>query len=94
MYYEIDDVPQDISISINGNLLNIQNIWALNDSDNYICINTKTHLIEGLDSNYNKTGNLYNSFITSGDFSLLPVGQNTIISSVPWNTIKFNYLYY
>ena len=31
-------------------------------------VDTKTHLAEGLDSNFNKIGNLYNRFIVEGDF--------------------------
>ena len=65
-----------------------------NPNDKYICIDSRTHLIEGLDNSFNKTGTLYNRFITSGDFFLLPIGRNKIESTVPWDSIKFNYLYY
>lgn len=60
-----------------------------------MCIDTRTHLIEGLDENYNKTGTLYNSQIQAGDFFNLPVGENRIKSPVfGFKMIKFNYLYY
>lgn len=69
------------------------NALRLNPNDKYICINTKTHLIEGLDEDYNKTGTLYNGQIESGDFFNLPVGENRI-KSFGFKMIKFNYIYY
>ena len=64
------------------------------NSDVYICINMKTHLIEGVDNNLNKTGHLYNRFITSGDFFNVPVGLNKLMSNIAWHKVTFNYLYY
>lgn len=48
------------------------------DGDAAILIDNTTHLIEGVDNNFNKTGHLYNSFIDSGDFFNVPVGQHTL----------------
>ena len=74
-------------------VLNLSGVSNL-DNDSYFCIDMKTHLIEGVDSNLNKTGHLYNRFITSGDFFNIPVGINTISSTPAWHRVTFNYLYY
>lgn len=87
---------QTIAIELNDEEVLRINVptTRFNQNDEYICINTKTHLIEGLDENYNKTGTLYNGQIESGDFFNLPTGQNILYSSQPWNMVKFNYIYY
>lgn len=43
------------------------------DDDAYVCVDSKTCLIEGCDSSYVKSGTLYNRYITSGDFFSIPV---------------------
>ena len=85
-------------------LENIKNIGIINNlsqpvPDYYLLIDTKTHLVEGLDSNYNKVGNLYNRYITEGDFFKLKVGQNTITSkdssaAASFSSLKYKFLYY
>lgn len=103
IYYNLDNnlIDQDLFLSLNENkILNIKIKQKLkkNEEDEsrdvYICIDSKTHLIEGLDENYKKTGMLYNRFITSGDFFLLPVGKNTFTTNIACDKIEFNYLYY
>ena len=54
----------------------------------------RTHLIEGLDENYKKTGMLYNRFITSGYFFLLPTGKSNLTTNIACDKIEYNYLYY
>lgn len=99
IYYAINNTNKNINLELNTNnkttgILNIENINKINIDDTYICIDNRTHLIEGLDSNFNKTGTLYNRFITSGDFFLLPTDRNILTANVDWDSIKFNYLYY
>lgn len=53
-------------------------------------VNSKTNLVEGLDRNNKQTGNVYNSFITAGDFFKLPVGSSTFFST---GTLYYNFLY-
>lgn len=72
----------------------LENITKLNSNDTQICINTKTHLIEGLNSNGIKTGSLYNRFLTTEKFFSLPVGNSTLTSSPNWSKVMYNYLYY
>ena len=87
----------NLTLKSNGktiNQLNTSGISKLNNSDKYICFDMKTHLIEGLDNSFNKTGTLYNRFITSGDFFLLPVAKIILSSNINWYQLKFNWLYY
>ena len=74
--------------------LNFSSITQLNENDQYICIDMKNHLIEGLNENMEKTGTLYNRFISSGDFFSLPVGIYYIDSNVEFEKIEFSSLYY
>lgn len=60
--------------------------------DAKIRINSSTHLIEGLNSNNVPTGNLYNKYISSGDFFKVPLGNSTLIG--PSMTVEYDYLYY
>lgn len=83
----------------------LTDIVKFND-DIGICINTRTQLIEGIDENNNKTGTLYNKYITNGDFFQLPqsVYQNnnyagieldiTSLNNTNTFTIEYSYLYY
>lgn len=63
-------------------------------TDNYICIDMRTNLIEGMDSSFNKTSHLYNRYMTSGDFFKLPTGVSTLTSNKTWNKVCFNNIYY
>ena len=98
IYYPISSSALNVDITLVDELqkthqLKIRSATKI-ETDSYICIDMKTHLIEGVDSNRNKTGHLYNRFITAGDFFMVPTGLNKITSTVAWNLITFNYLYY
>ena len=91
IYYAINNSEQDIDLSffkiLNGEsvtyqLLHLANVKKKNTFDEYICIDTRTHLIEGLNSFYTKTGTLYNDCISVGDFFLLPAGQRQLVSNI------------
>lgn len=102
----------ELKCSVNGvvvSSLKVENLFNIGTNnggilitDSKICVDMKTHLIEGLDSSGNKTGHLYNRFITTGDFFNLPVKESVIISTngalspsnVAWSSIEFNCLYY
>lgn len=62
--------------------------------DNYVQIDSYTHLIEGLDSSLKKTGNLYNKFITAGDFFDVPLGRHTLTTNVNFYRCEYTQLYY
>lgn len=67
---------------------------SIQAEDQYILINTKTHLIEGLDNNFEKTGHLYNKYIISGDFFDLPLGDSEIYSNTQIEKAEYNFLFY
>lgn len=96
VYYDLNNlVGQNLSFSLSEDkILNLSIEEKLSDNDRYICIDGKTHLIEGLDKDYKKTGMLYNRYITSGDFFLLPIGKNNFTTNISCNKIEYNYLYY
>ena len=78
--------------------------FTVQGSDTYVRFNSATQLIEGLikptDGEFKLTGNLYNRYITSGDWFKIPVGESVIkiitekksITDMP--TIDYDYLYY
>ena len=74
--------------------LTLSNISKIGNNDIYFCVDTRTQLVEGLDENYNKTGNLYNKFITSGDFFFPDVGRSYLKSTVEFEKAEFTPLYY
>ena len=98
IYYTLTGNSEiELTLTTNGEVTGkmvVSGISKLNSNDVYLCVDMRTHLIEGLDSNFNKTGTLYNRFITQGDFFLLPVDKNVLTSNVEWDSIRFNYLYY
>ena len=57
------------------------NAFTYVSGDNYVVIDSRTHLVEGLNKNFEKTGNLYNKYITSGDFFDALVGRSTLVVS-------------
>ena len=73
--------------------LNIEGIKR-QGSDQYICIDMKTHLIEGMTGSFIKTGHLYNNYIKSGDFFPVPIGQNRLIANTNWTKLIMNQMYY
>ena len=62
--------------------------------DAYLLINTQTQLIEGLDQGQNKTGNLYNRYITEGDFFWPPVGRTYLFSNKQFERVTYIPLFY
>lgn len=80
------------------------------ENDTYICINSKTNLVEGCKwdesaQDYIPTGTLYNEYISSGDFFKIPVSAaesdaETLSIKVSGSAsdsiyrLRYNYLYY
>lgn len=67
---------------------------AIHPGDAYILIDFNTHLIEGLNSQFQKTGRLYNKFVTTGDFFSVPVGKYKLSSSSVMYKVQYTLLYY
>ena len=100
----IENKPTNITLKNNEN----QIIGSLNFSlakqgdDTYVRFNSATQLIEGLtqsqDGKFELTGNLYNKYITEGDWFKIPVGESVIniveTSHSDKPTIDYDYLYY
>lgn len=72
-------------------------------NDDGFRINTRTNLIEGVKienegTSQEKlvlTGNLYNEYISTGDFFKIPIGESTLTcSGADCNKIEYDYLYY
>ena len=72
--------------------------------DSYLCFDSKKNLIEGLDSNKNRTGTIYNEYINSGSWFKIPMNKvntiwyfqpifsSTYSGSTP--TLEYDYLYF
>ena len=100
----IENKPTNITLKTNEN----QIIGSLNFSlakqgdDTYVRFNSATQLIEGLiqsaDGEFELTRNLYNKYITEGDWFKIPVGESVIniaeTSHSDKPTIDYDYLYY
>lgn len=56
------------------NQLNFSNLSKVSN-DKYIVIDTATNLIYGVKQNNTQSGNLYNQFLTGGEFFKLPITQ-------------------
>ena len=98
--YNLNNIGSDISIELRQEAdgadigqLNLTNIEAV-AGDTYMVINTQTQLIEGYNAAMQKTGNLYNRYIDTGDFFWPPVGRSYLLSSVPFENAKYTPMYY
>lgn len=101
-----EDTPKTISLNETSSLSFLP-LPIVSGGDTYVRFNSATQLIEGLkkstDGKFELTGNLYNKYITSGDWFKIPVGESVIkitITPDPNNsisdnpTIDYDYLYY
>lgn len=98
--YELNDEEQSIIIKLKDRYEDIDLASMELDkvkrikNDSYFMIDTQTQLIEGLDSNKKKTGNLYNCFIKSGDFFFPPIGYTRLWSDKQFVSAQYTPLYY
>ena len=94
--YAINKSTVTLSLKINGLKLNEIKIANLSKQGNdvWYCIDMETHLIEGLNSQFQKTGHLYNKFIVSGDFFNIPLGMHELESTAEFKKVKYYTLYY
>ena len=85
------------SISMGNNYGMLFTPFSLENGDTKFCIDSSTHLIEGYNNNNQKTGNLYNKYIKSGDFFLIPNdGQNYTITTdgAAIQNVEYQYIYF
>ena len=98
--YDLNEVSGDILIELRERAdgadigqLKLTGVGSIN-GDRYMLINTQTQLIEGLNADKSKSGNLYNKFIDSGDFFWPPVGSSVLLSDKPFVSAQYTPLYY
>ncbi len=89
----------EVRIDANNKTIGALNFSTMTaqDPDTHIRINSKTNLIEGCTkegTNYVLTGKLYNSYIISGDFFKIPIGESTLHAGASCEKIEYDYLYY
>lgn len=70
-------------------------------NDVYLKIDSETELLEGCDKNKEPTGNLYNEYITTGEFFKIPIIDDNNTSNTQFVTdgancveLDYNYLYF
>lgn len=87
--------PVRIALAPIGNLY-LKEITKIKETDAKIRINTKTNLIEGINSNDELTGSIYNKYIEKGMFFKIPLGESTLslTKGIGEATIEYNFLYY
>ena len=100
----IENKPTNITLKTNENQIigSLNFSLAKQGSDTYVRFNSATQLIEGLkqstDGEFELTGNLYNKYITEGDWFKIPAGESVIniaeTSHSDKPTIDYDYLYY
>ncbi len=100
----IENKPTNITLKNNENQIigSLNFSLAKQGSDTYVRFNSATQLIEGLikstDGEFELTGNLYNKYITEGDWFKIPVGESVIniveTSHSDKPMIDYDYLYY
>ena len=97
IYFSADSLPTLISLrDLGDNELGRLTFkpFSLGEKDSYLVIDSKTHLVEGLDENFNKTGVLYNKYIDTGDFFDAPVGRSKFVSTTTFYKMQYTPLYY
>ena len=97
IYFSADSLPTSIWLNdLKNNQLGKMTFKTITmeSGDSYIMIDSKTHLIEGLDENFEKTGHLYNKYIDTGDFFDAPLGRTNFHSATTCYKMQYTPLYY
>ena len=96
LYINKNNVSNDFTVENGDNILSVNGFTPTDQNETMIRINSKNHLIEGGTGNsvseFVLSGNIYNQYISSGDFFKIPVGASTL--TAPIATIQYDYLYY
>ena len=91
IYFTVNNKAKNFEIECGNKHICLQNVISQNN-DHYIVLDSHTLAVQGCDINYNKTKNLYNEYITTGNLFKLPIGELELISSEK-GMLEFNYLY-
>lgn len=98
--YDLNEANGNISLKLretmDGSIIGQLNLVGVTPvaGDRYMMVNTQTQLIEGLDASKNKTGNLYNKYIDTGDFFWPPVGRSVLVSDQPFISAQYTPIFY
>lgn len=94
--YNVDSNPLTLTSVQDGKTLGILTISPMikKGSDWGFFIDTSTNLIQGIDSNGNQTGNLYNEYIKEGNFFKIPLEESTLECTKKPIEVIYDYLYY
>lgn len=100
MYSAAGASTGNVVVGNNDRIIKIKS-FVLNNQDYGFQINTKLNLLEGLDADGKITGNVYNRYITDGDFFKLPVVNELTYMPISINgenyanvSIEYNYLFF
>ena len=106
-YYQFTDNSLELnSIYISSSALTLGQLNFSGDitkkgNDVYLKIDSETELLEGCDENKEPTGNLYNEYITTGEFFKIPIIDDNNTSNSQFVTdgancveLDYNYLYF
>lgn len=96
LYLEIGSTPQTFNVHCGDHNFLLNEVIAKRDKtikayDTYIMIDTQSCIVCGCDNNKKPTKNLYNEYLTSGNFFQLPRGTCDLYA--PEGVLEFNYLY-
>lgn len=99
IYFELPSTVErgyNLEISCLGHNLKIENLrtkYKNTTLDKYIEIDSYLNTIQGCDVEFKRTGNLYNEYITDGDFFTLPLGDSPIACTSQPAKAELMYLY-
>jgi hypothetical protein len=90
LYLEIGSDSYTFDVHCGDRNFSLNEVIAKTD-DTYIMIDTQSCIVRGCDNNKKPTKNLYNEYLTSGNFFQLPRGTCDLYA--PEGILEFNYLY-
>lgn len=96
LYLKIGSTPQTFNVHCGDRNFLLNEVIAKRDKttqvyDTYIMIDTQSCIVCGCDNNKKPTKNLYNEYLTLGNFFQLPRGTCDLYA--PEGVLEFNYLY-
>ena len=97
LYFPYNDESESFDlewVSVKESILRFNPPALLNSEDAHICVDSHANLVYGVDQYFKQTGTLYNKYITSGEFTKIPLGDSTIKSNVSPSELEYEYIYY
>lgn len=91
-YYPVETTS--LTLTWDTGSIKLDNVQKIKERDFYIGINSKLNLVEGYTKEYEKTGSIYNKYITEGAFEKIPTSGFTFETSVACPKFTYEYIYY